>query len=58
MRGPEGGRGGGGEERLRRKGDAMRDSAELQEEEERGSFKYVPGLVKPWTVDLTMVAGD
>ena len=42
--------------RLSRRFDAMRDVPELQEEEERGSFRYVPGLFKPWTFDLTMVA--
>ncbi len=44
--------------RLSRQFDAIRDVAELQEEEERGSFRYVPGLFKPWTFDLTMVAVD
>ena len=44
--------------RLSRQFDAMRDIAELREEEEAGSFKYVPGLFKPWTFDLTMVAVD
>ena len=44
--------------RLSRQFDAMRDIVELQEEEEAGSFKYVPGLFKPWTFDLTMVAVD
>ncbi len=44
--------------RLSRQFDAVRDVEELQEEEERGSFKYVPGLFKPWTFDLTMVAVD
>ncbi len=44
--------------RLSRQFDAMRDIAELQEEEDKGSFKYVPGLFKPWTFDLTMVAVD
>ena len=44
--------------RLSRQFDAVRDVAELQEEEERGSFRYVPGLFKPWTFDLTMVAVD
>ena len=29
---------------------------ELQKEEDRGSFKYVPGLFKPWTFDLSVVA--
>ena len=42
--------------RLSRQFDAMRDVAELQEEDERGSFRFVPGLFKPWTFDLTMVA--
>ena len=42
--------------RLSRQFDAMRDVAELQEEEEKGSFRFVPGLFKPWTFDLTMVA--
>ena len=36
----------------------IRDIPELQEEEERGTFKYVPGLFKPWTFDLTMMAVD
>ncbi|MCH7564599.1 MAG: hypothetical protein IH968_12340 [Gemmatimonadetes bacterium] len=44
--------------RLSRQFDAMRDVPELQEEEDKGSFKYVPGLFKPWTFDLTMVAVD
>ena len=44
--------------RLSRQFDAVRDVAEIQEEEERGSFRYVPGLFKPWTFDLTMVAVD
>ena len=44
--------------RLSRQFDAMRDIAELQEEDDAGSFKYVPGLFKPWTFDLTMVAVD
>ena len=44
--------------RLSQQFNAMRDIPELQEEEERGSFKYVPGLFKPWTFDLTMVAVD
>ena len=42
--------------RLSRQFDAMRDVADLQEEEERGSFRFVPGLFNPWTFDLTMVA--
>ena len=40
--------------RLSRQFDAVRDVPELQEEDERGSFRYVPGLFKPWTFDLTM----
>ena len=42
--------------RLSRQFYAMRDVPEVREEDERGSFKYVPGLFKPWTFDLTMVA--
>lgn len=42
--------------RLSRRFDAIRDIPELQEEDERGEFKYVPGLFKPWTFDLSMVA--
>ncbi len=44
--------------RLSRQFDAVRDVPELQEEEARGTFRYVPGLFKPWTFDLTMVAVD
>jgi len=44
--------------RLSRQFDAIRDIEELQEEEERGSFRYVPGLFRPWTLDLTMIAVD
>lgn len=42
--------------RLSQQFDAVRDIPELQEEEERGSFKYVPGLLKPWTFDMNLVA--
>lgn len=42
--------------RLSRQFDAIRDIPELQEQEEEGEFKYVPGLFKPWTFDLNMVA--
>lgn len=42
--------------RLSRKFDAMRDIPDLQREEERGTFRYVPGMFKPWTFDLTVVA--
>ena len=44
--------------RFSRRFDAVRDIPELQEEEERGTFRYVPGLFKPWTFDLTMMAVD
>jgi len=44
--------------RLSRQFDAIRDIEELQEEEEQGSFRYVPGLFKPWTFDLKMIAVD
>ncbi len=44
--------------RLSRQCVAVRDVPELQEEDERGSFRYVPGLFTPWTFDLTMVAVD
>ncbi len=44
--------------KLSRQFDAIRDIQELQDEEERGSFRYVPGLFKPWTFDLNMVAVD
>jgi len=44
--------------RLSRQFDAMRDIAELQEQEEQGSFRDVPGLFKPWTLDLKMIAVD
>ena len=44
--------------RLSREFDAMRDMPELQEEDEQGTFRYVPGLFKPWTFDLTVVAVD
>ena len=42
--------------RLSRQFDAIRDVAELRDEDEAGSFRFVPGLFKPWTFDLTMVA--
>ena len=44
--------------RLSQRFDAVRDIPELQEEEERGTFKYVPGIFKPWTFELTMMAVD
>ena len=42
--------------RLSREFDAIRDIPELQEEEEAGSFRYVPGLFKPWTFNLNLVS--
>lgn len=44
--------------RLSRRFDAIRDIPELQREEDRGSFRYVPGIFKPWTFDLKMIAVD
>jgi len=44
--------------RLSKQFDAIRDVPDLQEEEEEGSFRYVPGIFKPWTFDLTMIAID
>lgn len=44
--------------RLSDRFDVMRDVADVREEDERGEFKYVPGLFKPWTVELTMLAVD
>ena len=44
--------------RLSREFDAIRDLEDLQEEEEEGSFRYVPGVLKPWTFDLSMIAID
>jgi hypothetical protein len=44
--------------RLSKQFDAIRDIPEMQEEEDAGSFRYVPGLFKPWTFDLTLIAVD
>jgi len=38
--------------------DAIRDLPELRAEEDAGSFRYVPGLFKPWTAELSMIAVD
>jgi hypothetical protein len=38
--------------------DAMRDIADLRAEEEAGEFRYVPGLLKPWTAEIEMIAVD
>ena len=44
--------------RLSQTFDAIRDVPELAEEEASGEFRYVPGFLKPWTFDMTMVAID
>ncbi len=44
--------------RMSREFDAMRDVPELQEEEEAGTFRFVPGFLKPWTFDLSVVTVD
>ncbi|MBM4184546.1 MAG: hypothetical protein FJ207_10000 [Gemmatimonadetes bacterium] len=38
--------------------DAMRDIAELREEEEAGSFRFVPGIFMPWTAEISLIAVD
>jgi hypothetical protein len=38
--------------------DAMRDIAELREEEAQGSFRFVPGLFTPWTAEISLIAVD
>jgi hypothetical protein len=44
--------------RLSDRFDAVRDVPDLREEDERGEFRWVPGLFKPWTFDMNMVAVD
>ena len=44
--------------RLSRQLDLIRDLDGLQEQEEEGSFRLVPGVLKPWTFDLSMIAVD
>lgn len=44
--------------RLSREFNAMRDISDLREAEERGTFRYVPGLFKPWTFDITVATVD
>ncbi|MGE0160782.1 MAG: hypothetical protein AB7T31_15370 [Gemmatimonadales bacterium] len=36
--------------------DAVRDIEELREEDARGSFRFVPGLFKPWTAEIQLMA--
>ncbi|MCG6955602.1 MAG: outer membrane protein assembly factor [Gemmatimonadetes bacterium] len=38
--------------------EALRDLADVRREDERGEFKYVPPMFKPWRFDLSMVAVD
>ena len=44
--------------RMSREFDAMRDVPDLQEEDEAGTFRFVPGLFKPWTFNLNVVSVD
>ena len=44
--------------RLSREFDAARDIPDLRREEERGTLRFIPGLFKPWTFDLTVIAVD
>ncbi len=44
--------------RLSRQFDFFRDFRSLAEAREAGEFRYVPGVFKPWTFDLSMVAVD
>ena len=44
--------------RLSREFDAMRDVPELQTEDAQNAIRWVPGLFKPWTFDLRMIAVD
>ncbi len=44
--------------RLSRDLDIMRDIDEVREEDEAGEFRMVPGILKPWTFAMTLVAMD
>jgi hypothetical protein len=44
--------------RLSRELDVMRDIADVREEAERGEFDMVPGILKPWIFEMTLVAID
>ncbi len=44
--------------RMSREFDAVRDIPELQEEDEAGTFRYVPGVFRPWTFSLNVVSVD
>ena len=38
--------------------DVIRDVPDVREEDEAGEFKYVPGLLKPWTAQINLIAVD
>lgn len=38
--------------------DVLRDIDDLREEDEAGEFRWVPGLLKPWTFDATVITVD
>jgi hypothetical protein len=44
--------------RLSKKLDVIRDIPEVREEDERGEFDNVPGILKPWTFEMSLVAID
>ena len=44
--------------RLSREMDVMRDIADVRAENEAGEFRMVPGILKPWTFAMTLVAID
>jgi hypothetical protein len=44
--------------RLSREVDVIRDIPEVREEDERGEFDQVPGVLKPWTFSMNLVAID
>jgi hypothetical protein len=44
--------------RLARQLDVIRDIPDFAAEEEEGNFRFVPGFLKPWTFDLTLVTVD
>jgi len=42
--------------RLSRKLDVIRDIPDVREEDEQGEFDKVPGVLKPWTFEMSLVA--
>jgi len=44
--------------RLSRKLDVMKDIPDVREEAEQGEFDMVPGVLKPWTFEMSLVAMD